>query len=285
MQLGTKGGKLITKGGKLADGCRCCPTCPAACSDLVTELEIHVTGSAASGIPWTNTSPVSVSTEKVVPGTPDAFWPNMLAKKRAISFDAIDDTVTIPASLFSSSTPLTVVDGASGQISASVFGCTAAVTVTQTTVSSLVYADTYYAVDNNGNQLYLLQSVDTPVGQYEFLTKETRSISISFSMALYREFQINRYWDAMDNAVFPFGTAWRQNRSWSSTDKSGLCAGFQQAFTLTESTTGYLSSVQPGDEYNGIGLGGISFNLPLLDPGYGRQIRIGSNLTADITVK
>lgn len=282
MPIGVKGSRLIVKDGRLADGCRCCGACAAACTDLLSEIEISVSAPANSGMPWTNTAEILLSQSKQVGG---AFWPAMYGAKQSIEVDAVDDSVVIPASLISTSTPLTEITGAAEQITATVFGCTVALTVTQTTESSLVWADTYYATDNNDAPLYLIHTKGTPVSDYELLTKETRSVTVSFSLALWREVFVNRYWDAMDNAVFPSGTAWRNNKTWVSTAASGNCDDYESSFSLTETTAGYLSSVAAGDEYNGIGLGGISYSLSTGSPYYGRQIRIADNFTASVAIR
>lgn len=279
MPLGTKGGRLISKGGKLADGCRCCG-CPAQCTDLVSEIEISVTAAANSGMPWVDTSDVLLLQSATFS---TVSRPAMYGQKTSISASAVNDSVVVPASSLNPSTQSTVISGANNQISATLLGCTIAVTVTQTTNASLVWADTYYSTDNSGTPVSLLATKGEPVKptdaisvpNYEAYTQETRSLTASFSLALWREVQNNRYWRAMDAASFPTLVAWRNNRTWASATSSGSCASYESDFALTETTTGYLQSVKAGDEYNGTGL----------PTAWGKQIRILEDIAVSLEIR
>lgn len=279
MQLGSKGGALIAKNGRLTSGCGCCG-CPAQCTDLSSEIEISVSAPANSGTPWVDTSDVllikSASSSTV-------FRPAMYGQKSSISVSAISDSVIVPAASLSPSTQSTSIAGSNGQISATVFGCTVSVSVTQTTNASLVWADTYYSTDNNGNPITLLATKGEPVKptdtvsvpNYEAYTKETRSATMTFSLSLWREVQLQRYWRAMDTAFFPSTVAWNNQKVWVSATSSGVCSSYEADFTLTETTTGYLQSVKAGDEYNGVGL----------PTSWGKQIRILEDISITLAIR
>lgn len=274
MPIALKNNLVILKGGKTAESCACCGgACRSRCTSL-SSIQFTIQAPASSGMPWTDSSPILLNLPYE---TSQAYWPGMYAERKPFNFEDMSDTVTVPASLLSPSTPETMIPGQSGKVSARVSGCIASVALNQYSGPSLVYLDTYKAFSFITYSEFVVAEKGAPVTEYG--STEGRIGSAMFSLALSPEVSVLQYWIAADNAFFPYTKAYFNRKDWNSAATVANCTSYQSSFTFSEFTEGYLTSTRPGDEYTGLGLEYIGLNY---SPG--KQIRIAEDITITVTL-